>query len=112
MGQPHPPTSAVATAVASILTCDLPGLPDERRESTVEFIRHRFSTLPHHMRLGVSLLDRVMNVVARAYGSERFARLSRTRLPVIAEYFRLVRSLGYAFVWETWPDTASDGTPK
>ena len=64
------------------------------------------------MRLGVSLLDRTMNVVARSYGSERFARLSRTRLPVIAEYFRLVRSLGYAFVWETWPDTASDGTPK
>ena len=26
-------------------------------------------------------------------------------LPLLAEYPRLVRSLGYAFIWETWPDT-------
>ena len=30
-------------------------------------------------------------------------------LPLLSEYPRLVRSLGYAYVWETWPDTAVDG---
>ena len=30
---------------------------------------------------------------------------------MLGEYVRLVRSLAYAYVWETWPDTAPDGAP-
>ena len=33
--------------------------------------------------------------------------LSRS-LPLLGEYPRLIRSLGYAYVWERWPDTLTD----
>jgi hypothetical protein len=105
----QPPTGN--TAVDVVLAFDLPHLPDARRSEAVTFVVHRFATLPHHMKLGVSVLDRIMNVSVRVLGSSRFAATSRTRIPLLAEYFRLVRSLGYAFVWETWPDTAHDGRP-
>ena len=29
------------------------------------------------------------------------------RSPSLGDYVRLLRSLGYAYVWETWPDTAA-----
>lgn len=98
-------------AVDTVIGHDLPGLPDDRRREVVAFVDHRFRTLPHHMRLGVAVLDAVFSAVHRLVGVPRFASFSRVRLPLVAEYFRLVRSLGYAFVWEKWPDTAADGTP-
>ena len=100
------------SAVDAVIGSDLPGLPDDRRREVVAFVDHRFRTLPHHMRLGVAILDAVFTVVHRIVGMSRLAKLSRVRIPVIAEYFRLIRSLGYAFVWETWPETAADGTPS
>ncbi len=30
-------------------------------------------------------------------------------LPVVGEYVRLLRSLAYAYVWDTWPDTSVTG---
>lgn len=98
--------------VDAVLAADLAGLPADRRSQVVDFVDHRFRTLPHHMRLGVGVLDAVFAAVLRFAGSQRITRLSHSRAPVIGEYFRLVRSLGYAYVWETWPDTLHDGTPS
>lgn len=95
-----------------MLAADLAGLPADRRGQVVDFVDHRFRTLPHHMRLGVGVLDAAFSAVFRFAGAQRIARLSHSRVPIIGEYFRLVRSLGYAYVWETWPDTLHDGTPS
>lgn len=108
MATPNTPNPAVS----AVLTADLPGLPDARRSEVVSFVGRRFNTLPHHMRLGVAVLDRAMNLIVRIAGPGRFARFAHTRLPLVAEYFRLVRSLAYAYVWETWPDTSHDGSPR
>ena len=35
--------------------------------------------------------------------------LARRPLPVAGEYVRLMRSLTYAYIWETWPDTSAIG---
>jgi hypothetical protein len=32
-------------------------------------------------------------------------------LPLVGELARLIRSLGFAFVWETWPDSSPTGAP-
>ncbi len=37
--------------------------------------------------------------------------LARRPLPLLGEYVRLVRSLAYAYVWETWPDTTTHRPP-
>ena len=45
-------------------------------------------------------------------GPTRVVRQLRGRgLPVLSEYVRLARSLGYAYVWEHWPDSGPDGAP-
>lgn len=113
MVAPFPSPSPTGRPVVDlVLATDLPGLPEDRRAIVVRFVDHRFVTLPHHMRLGVAVLDKVFTAALGVAGRERMARLSHSRLPIIGEYFRLVRSLGYAYVWETWPDTHSDGTPS
>jgi hypothetical protein len=46
-------------------------------------------------------------------GRRRVVRLLAARpLPVVGDYVRLVRSLTYAYVWETWPATAADGAAR
>ena len=51
-----------------------------------------------------------VDLVSRVIGLERAAALVTAKpLPFLAEYPRLVRSLGYAFIWETWPDTQPTG---
>ncbi len=43
-------------------------------------------------------------------GHDRVRRIVlRLPVPLLAEFPRLVRSLGYAYIWETWPDTNVDG---
>ena len=45
-------------------------------------------------------------------GTRHVVRVLASRpLPVAGEYARLVRSLTYAYVWETWPDTTRSGAP-
>ena len=36
--------------------------------------------------------------------------VARRPLPLAGDYVRLVRSLGYAYVWDAWPDTSPDGS--
>jgi hypothetical protein len=43
-------------------------------------------------------------------GGRAVARwLSIHPLPIVGEYPRLIRSLTFAFVFETWPHTQADG---
>jgi hypothetical protein len=96
-----------------LLAGDLPGLPDDRRERTTEFVEQRVSTLPSFTRFGVVVISFSVDLLGRVVGLDRVASLvSAKPLPLLAEYPRLVRSLGYAFIWETWPDTRPSGAPE
>ena len=58
----------------------------------------------------VTILVLALGVARRVVGPERVtAFLCSTRLPLVGELARLVRSLGFTFVWETWPDTSPTG---
>ena len=51
-----------------------------------------------------------LGVALRVVGPDRTTTfLQGTRLPFVGELARLVRSLGFAFIWETWPDTSPTG---
>ncbi len=105
-------TPAVEPFCHHLLVVDLPALPPERRAATVAFAVDRAAGLPTPMRVGVGAVAAVVNVAGRVVGFGRVTRvLARRSLPVLGEYVRLLRSLSYAFVWETWPDTAPDGAP-
>ena len=70
------------------------------------------STLPSFTRFGVVVISFAVDLIGRVVGLERAAALVTAKpLPLLAEYPRLVRSLGYAFIWETWPDTRPAGEP-
>jgi hypothetical protein len=62
------------------------------------------------MRLGVGIVAAGVGGIARVAGTRRtVAFLARHPLPLLGEYVRLLRSLAYAYVWDTWPDTTSTG---
>lgn len=96
-----------------LLADDLPDLPADRRRDVVGFVARRIDTLPDFTRLGVLLIGSVYAVVLSLPAGWRIARLvMRLPLPLFAEFPRLVRSLGYAYVWEHWPDTTSTGATR
>ena len=65
------------------------------------------------MRLGVGAVATIVGGVGRLAGTARVAAvLADHPLPIIGEYVRLVRSLAYAYIWETWPDTSAAGRPR
>jgi hypothetical protein len=95
-----------------LLNSDLPGLPDDRRSTTIEFIEQRVTTLPSFTRFGVVVISFAVDLLGKVVGLERVATMVTAKpLPLLAEYPRLVRSLGYAFIWETWPATDPTGAP-
>jgi len=100
----------VARFADGLLGSDLPLLSDERRRQAVDFIGRRVRVLPSVTRLGVLLIAAVVQVVGLVIGHDRTRRVVLALpLPLLSEYPRLVRSLGYAYIWETWPDTDVDG---
>lgn len=95
-----------------LLAHDLPGLPAARRSAVVDFIAHRVDTLPSFTRFGVLVIGTVVRALLALPAGWPIARfITGLPLPFVAEYPRLVRSLGFAFIWENWPDTHPDGTP-
>lgn len=99
--------------VARLLRHDLPGLPAGRLDETVAFIGRRLCGLPTFVRLGVTIIGAAVRTVTVGPLAEPVVRfLARTPMPLVGEYVRLARSLGYAHVWETWPATAADGSPR
>ncbi len=113
MERPAYATSLVAPFARQLLAADLPGLPPERLERVVPFVLRRVEGLPSPMRLGV------LGVAALVRGLMAIPMIGRRvptvlgdhPLPIVGEYARLVRSLGYAYVFEEWPGTGADGTP-
>ena len=77
------------------------------------FAGRRIAGLPSPMRLGVGVVAaRRRRGVGRVVGRPALVGvLARRPLPLLGEYVRLVRSLAYAYVWETWPDTATPARP-
>ncbi len=109
--RPVPSSPLVGPFADRLLASDLPGLDAVRRAAAVAFIVRRVDGLPSVTRLGVLLIATLVRpLLALPEQARVVQRLGRTRLPLFGEYPRLVRSLGYAFVWETWPDTAPDGS--
>jgi hypothetical protein len=109
---PHPTafTSPVGRFTDALLARDLPALDVDRRAAAIDFVERRVAVLPSVTKLGVTLISRSVDTVRRVAGEERMLDLA-TRLPVPlwSEYPRLVRSLAYTYVWETWPHTSVDG---
>lgn len=102
--------STVARFADGLLANELPLLSADRRHEAIEFIGRRVSVLPSFTRFGVLAIGRLVDLAGIVVGHARVRRLAVSLpLPFIAEYPRLVRSLGFAYVWETWPDTTVEG---
>jgi hypothetical protein len=100
------------TFADQLLRIELPDLPDAARQATVEFVCRRANQVPTPLRLGVTGLSLGVGAAQRALGVERTTRLLQNNpLPFVGELARMVRSLGFAYVWETWPDTSPTGAP-
>ena len=100
----------VARFADGLLASDLPRLSDERRADTVAFIGRRVRVLPSITRLGVMVIAAFVHALGSLIGHARARRgVLALPVPLLSEYPLLVRSLGYAYVWETWPDTEVDG---
>jgi hypothetical protein len=109
------PDGSLGRFAARVLADELPDLADDRRRTTVAFVCRRASQTPGPLRLGVTSLALGTDLAGRAIGDERVVTFMRaTRLPLVGELARMVRSLAVAFVWETWPATSptgADGSP-
>jgi hypothetical protein len=95
-----------------LLTLELPDLPPTSRLEAVEFVCRRARQVPTPLRLGIIVLSSGMGLAQRLLGLDRttgFVR--RSTLPLVGELPRMVRSLGFAYIWETWPETSPTGSP-
>jgi hypothetical protein len=93
-----------------LLTAELPDLPPDRRGDTVAFVCRRADQIPSPLRLGVTLLVVVIGLVQRMIGLERTTSFLRaTSFPLVGELARMVRSLGFTYIWETWPASSPTG---
>jgi hypothetical protein len=111
MAPPRYVSVLVAPFATSLLASDLPGLQEPRLDTTTAFVAGRVHTMPSPVRAGVVLVASVIRALMLLPGRDRLVRfIGDHPLPLIGEYARLVRSLGYAYVWETWPDTRADGS--
>jgi hypothetical protein len=113
--RPYQPLGAdgpFAAFAGDLIGRELPDLDAARRDETVVFICRRVRSLPSPLLIGVTLLAIAVGIAHRLAGSGRVTTfLQATRLPFVGELARLVRSLGFAYIWETWPDTSPTGAP-
>lgn len=108
-----PVAPPVAPFARRLLSDDLPDLADDRLEAAVAFVERRVATLPSVMLLGVTALAVLFRLILALPGGWTLARgLLALPLPFVPEYPRLVRSLAYAYVWETWPTTSPTGAAR
>jgi len=96
-----------------LLAADFPDLPSDRRAEVVRFVERRAATVPSFTRFGVAVIGEFYRILLAAPGGERIVRsLSARSIPVIGDYPRLIRSLGYAYIWDRWPDTTATGDQR
>lgn len=104
------PAGSFGRFADDLLSVELPDLPAERRTETVAFVCRRATQIPTPLRLGLTALTLGLGVQQRVGGRARTTGfLRRTSLPFVGELARLVRSLGFTYVWETWPSTSPTG---
>lgn len=105
-----PALPVVGSFAERLLAADLPDLSPGQRREVVAFIAHRVDTLPSFTRFGVLVLGSVFRVLVAVPGGWGIAKiLMKLPLPLVAEYPRLMRSLGFAYIWEHWPTTTPTG---
>ena len=108
-----PSAPLVGPFADQLLALDLPELDARRRADVVSFTTRRVDGLPSVMRMGVLVIATVFRMILLLPGRAAFVRfVARTPLPLLGEYVRLIRSLGFAYVWETWPDTRPTGAAR
>jgi hypothetical protein len=96
-----------------LLTADLPQLPNDRRVEVVDFVVGRANAIPSFTRFGVTVIGLFYRALLTSAAGRSVARFLMSRpLPLLGEYPRLIRSLGYAYVWERWPDTLPTGAQR
>ena len=107
---PLRPTGPFGRFADDLLMTELPDLPADRRRETVAFVCRRAAQVPTPLRLGILALALGTGFAQRSIGRARTAAFLRgTTLPFVGELSRLVRSLGFTYVWETWPSTTESG---
>jgi hypothetical protein len=113
MERPAYVSSLVAPFARQVLAHELPGLPPDRLEAVIPFVLRRVDGLPSPIRVGVLLVAVIVRsaMMIPLVGARVPVFLATRPLPVVGEYARLVRSLGFAFVFEEWPDSRADGAP-
>ena len=95
-----------------LLTIELPDLPGPPHADTVTFVCRRAKQMPSPLRIGLVLICNGVALGQRVAGIDRTTRsLQASHLPLLGELPRMVRSLAFAYVWETWPDTSPSGAP-
>ena len=109
MSTPRTLSTVARPTIDLILRHDLPRLPIAHRKTVTAFTIHRLDTLPQHLFWGVGLIAFVLRLISLGGGSAFVLWLSHRHIPLVSEFFRLVRSLSYSYIWESWPDTAPDG---
>jgi hypothetical protein len=68
--------------------------------------------MPSPLRIGLVLVCAGVALAQRVAGVDRTTRLLQSsRLPLLGELPRMVRSLAFTYVWETSPDTLPSGAP-
>jgi hypothetical protein len=93
-----------------LLATELPELPPPARDLTVAFVCRRAEEVPAPLRLGMTVLVAGVGAAQRVLGLDRTTGFLRsTELPLVGELARMVRALGFTFIWETWPDTSPTG---
>jgi hypothetical protein len=96
-----------------LLATDLPQLLPQRRAEVVQFVQRRCRAVPSFTRFGVTVIGLFYRGLMAVPGGRPVARFLMSRsLPILGEYPRLVRSLGYAYIWEHWPDTSPTGAGR
>ena len=96
----------VAPFADRLLASEVPALGRHQRAEVVAFVARRVDGLPGYIRFGVTIIGGSYRVLIALPGGWRIARALAARpLPLLGEYPRLVRSLGYAYIWERWPQT-------
>ncbi len=96
-----------------LLTADLPDLPSGRRDDVVQFIERRVVTVPSFTRFGITVMGLLYRALLTVSIGRLVVRFLVARpLPLLGEYPRLIRSLGYAYIWERWPDTSPSGATR
>ena len=103
----------VAPFADLLLAADLPQLPADRRREAVQFVTRRAAGVPSFTRFGLTIIALIFRGLMTIPGGRGAARFLASRpLPLLGEYPRLIRSLGFAFVWERWPDSLPSGAPQ